>query len=255
MLNMTRTNYEEPLQSLLPYFLVRQLPTTKRQAFIQGLFSILPLTLGVIPFGLVTGIAGIKAGLSALEITAMSALVYAGAAQLVALQLMSTGSSLVFVILAVIVVNLRYIMYSSAIAKHLKPLSQPLRALAAFELVDQNFVLTLNRSKELGEKLTPWFFLGAGAPLWFGWNIFTLIGATVGARVPESWSLDFAVPLCFLVLLVPNVRSRPTFVAAIIGGVTATLLNGLPYRSGLFVGAVAGIAAGVWLEYQREAKA
>jgi predicted branched-subunit amino acid permease len=233
---------------------VKQLPTTKRQAFTQGLVHILPLTLGVIPFGLVTGIAGIKAGLTPFEITTMSALVYAGASQLVALQLMSTGSSIFFVLLAVIVVNLRYIMYSSAVAKHLKPLSQPLRALAAFELVDQNFVLTLNRSKELGEKLTPWFFIGSGVPLWVGWTIFTFIGATVGARVPESWSLDFAVPLCFLVLLIPNVRSRPTLVAALVGGVTATLLNGLPYRSGLFIGAVAGIVAGVWLEYRREAK-
>jgi predicted branched-subunit amino acid permease len=221
----------------------------------QGLIGILPLTLGIIPFGLVTGIAGLKAGLSPFEITTMSALVYAGAAQLVALQLMGAGASMLFVILAVAVVNLRYIMYSSAIAKHLKPFSQPMRVLGAFTLVDQNFVLALNRSKELGEKLTPWFFLGAGAPLWFGWIIFTFVGATLGARVPESWSLDFAVPLCFLVLLVPNIRSRPTFVAAIVGGIVATLLNGLPYRSGLFVGAVAGIAAGAWLEYRREVRA
>ncbi len=224
------------------------------QAFRSGLFSILPLSLGIIPFGLVTGLAGIKAGLSPFEITAMSALVYAGASQLVALQLMSTGAALPFVILAVAVVNLRYVMYSSAIAQHLKPLSQPLRVLAAFELVDQNFALTLNRSKELGEKLTPWFYLGAGVPLWMNWLLFTFLGATLGARVPESWSLDFAVPLCFLVLLVPAVKNRPTLVAALVGGVTATLLSWLPYRSGLFIGAIAGIIAGAWLEYQREVK-
>jgi predicted branched-subunit amino acid permease len=233
---------------------VTRVPTTQYQAFRQGLVSILPLTLGVVPFGLVTGIAGIKAGLSPFEITSMSAFVYAGAAQLVALQLMGAGASTFFVILAVMVVNLRYIMYSSALAKHLKPLSQPLRALAAFELVDQNFALTVNHSQELGEKLTPWFYLGAGAPLWVGWSIFTFVGATLGARVPESWSLEFAVPLCFLVLLVPNVRNRPTFVAAIVGGITATLLAWLPYRSGLFVGAIAGIVAGAWLEVRREVK-
>jgi predicted branched-subunit amino acid permease len=233
---------------------VTRVPTTQYQAFQQGVVSILPLTLGVVPFGLVTGIAGIKAGLSPFEITTMSALVYAGASQLVALQLMSTGASLFFVILAVMVVNLRYVMYSSALAKHLKPLSQPLRALGAFELVDQNFALTINRSQELGEKLTPWFYLGSGAPLWVSWSIFTFVGATLGARVPESWSLEFAVPLCFLVLLVPNLRNRPTFVAAIVGGITATLLAWLPYRSGLFVGAIAGIVAGAWLEVRREAK-
>jgi 4-azaleucine resistance transporter AzlC len=216
--------------------------------------SALPLLLGLVPFGLVTGVAGVKAGLSAFEITAMSGLVYAGAAQLVALQLMSTGVSTVLVLLAVAVVNLRYVMYSSAIAIHLKPLSQPLRLLAACGLVDQNFVLTLNRSKDLGEQLTPWFYLGSSLPFWFNWVLFTFLGATLGARVPENWSLEFAVPLCFLVLLVPNIKSRPTLVAALVGGVTATALSFLPYRSGLFIGAVAGIAAGAWLEYQREVR-
>jgi 4-azaleucine resistance transporter AzlC len=241
---------------LLAYLLVTSShPQTDSQAFKSGLFSILPIALGLIPFGLVTGVAGIKAGLSPFEITAMSALVYAGASQLVALQLMSTGASIFFVILAVAVVNLRYIMYSSAVAKHLKSLSQPLRFLAAFGLVDQNFVLTVNRHKELGERLTPWFYLGASAPLWFNWVLFTFLGATLGARVPDSWSLDFAVPLCFLVLLVPAIRSHPLLLAALVGGIVATLLAWLPYRSGLFVGALTGIAAGSWLEYQREAKA
>ncbi len=230
-------------------------PQTLSQAFRLGFLGILPLSLGIIPFGLVTGVAGIKAGLSPFEITAMSALVYAGASQLVALQLLSSGASTFFVILAGAIVNLRYVMYSSAIAKHLKPLSQPLRVLAAFELVDQNFALTLNRRRELGEKLTPWFYLGAGVPLWINWLLFTFLGATLGARVPDSWSLDFAVPLCFLVLLVPAIKNRPTLVAALVGGIIATLLAWLPYRSGLFVGAVAGIVAGAWLEVQREAQA
>jgi predicted branched-subunit amino acid permease len=214
----------------------------------------LPITLGLIPFGLVTGVAGVKAGLSPFEITTMSALVYAGAAQLVALQLMSTGVSTVLVLLAVAVVNLRYVMYSSAIATHLKPFSQSMRLLAASLLVDQNFALTLNRHKDLGEKLTPWFYLGAGTPLWFNWQLFTFLGATLGNNVDDSWSLDFAVPLCFLVLLVPAIKSRPTLAAALVGGITATALSFLPYRSGLFIGAVLGIAAGAWLEYRREVR-
>jgi predicted branched-subunit amino acid permease len=216
--------------------------------------SVLPITLGLIPFGLVTGVAGVKTGLSPFEITAMSALVYAGAAQLVALQLMTTGVSTVLVLLAVAVVNLRYVMYSSAIAQHLKPFSQPMRLLAASLLVDQNFALTLNRHKEFGERLTPWFYLGAGVPLWLNWQLFTFLGATLGNSVDDSWSLDFAVPLCFLVLLIPAIKTRPTLAAALVGGITATALSFLPYRSGLFIGAVAGIAAGAWLEYSREVK-
>jgi predicted branched-subunit amino acid permease len=80
------------------------------------------------------------------------------------------------------------------------------------------------------------------------WIVLTLIGATVGQRLPESWSLDFAVPLCFLALLIPAIRNRPTLLAALIGGLGATLFAFLPYNLGLFVGALLGITAGTTLE-------
>lgn len=228
-------------------------PTNPSQAFWRGFWNSVPIGVGVIPFGFVTGIAGITAGLNVFEIGFMSAWVFAGSAQLVALQLMSAGAGIPFVLLASTVVNLRYIMYSSAIAKPLESLSSRLKMLAAYLLVDQNFALTLAQQESLGPKLTPWFFLGAGFFLWLNWFISTLIGALLGAKVPESWSLDFAVPLCFLVLMVPSIRDRPSLAAAIVGGLVATVLAGLPYRTGLFVGAIAGIASGVWLENYAQA--
>ncbi len=223
-------------------------PTTPTQAFWRGVLLILPIGLGVIPFGLVTGIAGISAGLNVLEITVMSAWVFAGSAQLVSLQLMGAGAAVPFVLLASMVVNLRYVMYSSALAKPLELFSARLKALAAFLMVDQNFGLALAHYETLGPRLTPWFYLGAGGFLWIIWVISAYIGALVGTQVPDSWSLDFAVPLCFLVLMVPSIRDRPSLFAAVVGGLMATALIGLPYRSGLFVGALAGIASGVWLE-------
>ncbi len=235
---------------LLGYLLVSDLPRTPQQAFVQGMLAILPILIGLIPFGLITGITGVNSGLSVFEITLMSATVYAGASQLVGLQLITTGASLFFVILAVAVVNLRYIMYSGALAKILSPLSKPLKALSAFWLVDQNFALALNRSNLFAPHLTPWFYLGTSLPLWLNWILLTMLGATLGKKLPESWSLDFAVPLCFLVLLVPAIRNRPTLAAALVGGITATLLAFLPYRSGLFIGAIAGIATGAWLDHE-----
>jgi len=224
------------------------IPSTLRAAFVRGALVSLPVSVGIVPFGLVTGIAGIKAGLSTAEVTLMSGLVFAGAAQLVALQLMGAGASVFFVWLATLVVNLRYLMYSSALAKPLEALSGRMKLLAAFLMVDQNFALALGEYKTLGPRLTPWFYLGMGAVLWLGWVASTFLGAFLGARLPEAWSLDFAVPLCFLVLLVPAVQNRPSLLAALVGGLVSTALMGLPYRSGLFIGALAGIWAGVWLE-------
>ncbi len=227
---------------------VNAVPPTPQAAFWRGVLVSLPIAVGIVPFGLVTGIAGVKAGLSAVEVTVMSVLVFAGAAQLVALQLIGAGASIFFVWLATLVVNLRYIMYSSALAKPLEVLSSRMKLLAAFLMVDQNFALALNQYGVLGPRMTPWFYMGIGLVLWLGWVVCTYIGALLGARLPEAWSLDFAVPLCFLVLLVPAVQSRPSLFAALVGGLVSTALIGLPYRSGLFIGAIAGIWAGVWLE-------
>ena len=227
---------------------VGAVPSTPQAAFWRGVLASLPVSVGIVPFGLITGIAGIKAGLNTMEVTLMSGLVFAGAAQLVALQLMGAGASIFFVWLATLVVNLRYLMYSSALAKPLEALSGRMKLLAAFLMVDQNFALALNQYGTLGPRLTPWFYLGIGGVLWLGWVACTYIGALLGARLPEVWSLDFAVPLCFLVLLVPAVQNRPSLLAALVGGLVSTALMGLPYRSGLFIGAVAGIWAGVWLE-------
>ena len=220
---------------------------TRQQAFRQGLIQVLPTLIGLIPFGLITGIASVKAGLSAFEATLMSALVYSGTAQLMVLQLMG-NTSVLLMVLAVIVVNLRYVMYSSASIRLFQPLSKPLQALAAFLLVDQNFVMSVQRSKDLASSLVPWYYLGSSFPIWFNWIFLTFIGATLGQRLPESWSLDFAVPLCFLSLLTSSVRNRPGLAAAIVGGLSATLLAFLPYSLGLFIGALAGIAAGAYLE-------
>lgn len=222
-------------------------PTSQRQAFTEGFIQVLPTLLGLIPFGLITGIASIHSGLSAFEATLMSALVYSGTAQLIVFQLMG-NTSLFLMVLAVVVVNLRYVMYSSASIPIFQPLSKPLQAIAAFLLVDQNFVMAVNRSKELSASLVPWYYLGTSVPIWLNWIFLTLIGATVGQRLPESWSLDFAVPLCFLSLLLPSIRNRPTLAAAIVGGLGATLFAFLPYNLGLFVGALLGITAGAILE-------
>ncbi|MER3484152.1 MAG: branched-chain amino acid ABC transporter permease, partial [Meiothermus sp.] len=177
-------------------------PATERQAFWSGVVQILPIALGIIPFGLVTGIAGVSAGLSVAQITFMSGLVYAGAAQLVSLQLIGAGAAIPFVLLALLVVNLRYVMYSSALAKPFEVLSTRTKILAAFLMVDQNFALMMGQYEKLGPRLAPWLYIGAGVVCWTTWLVCTYIGALLGARVPESWSLDFAVPLCFLVLLV-----------------------------------------------------
>ncbi len=221
---------------------------TPRAVLRQGFFDALPFMFGLIPFGLVTGISAVQAGLTPWEILFMSMWAYAGAAQLVALQLISSGAAVPLVVAASVIVNLRYLMYSSAIAEPLRAVTGFKKMVAGFFLVDQNFALTMTHHEKLGKQLTPWYYFGTVLPFWVNWQICTYIGAEVGARVPESWQLAYSVPLCFLVLLMPTIKDRPTLFAAVVGGLVAAGLHGLPFRMGLFVGAILGIVAGVWLE-------
>jgi predicted branched-subunit amino acid permease len=93
-----------------------------------------------------------------------------------------------------------------------------------------------------------WHFLGAGVTLYLAWQSSVALGIAVGAQVPAAWSLDFAVTLTFIALLVPAVRTRADLAAAIVATAVALLAAGLPYRLALVVAAIAGIAAGLFVE-------
>ena len=92
------------------------------------------------------------------------------------------------------------------------------------------------------------FYLGAALGLWFTWQSTTGLGALAGASVPASWSLDFAIPLVFLALLIPAITNRPGLVAAIVAGAIAVAGAEIPYNLGLMIGATSGIVAGVVAE-------
>ena len=90
------------------------------------------------------------------------------------------------------------------------------------------------------------YYTGVGLSLWVVWQISTAAGAVLGAFVPQNLSLDFAIPLVFIALLVPALRDRSDGVAASTAAVTAVIAAGVPYNLGLITAAFIGIAAGVW---------
>ena len=221
-----------------------------RQTVWQGAVDIAPMLVGIFPFAIVTGVSATSAGLSLLQAMGSSVVVYAGASQVAAHQLIAHGAPALVVVLTALIINLRFLMYSASLAPHLTDQSLWSRALMAAVLVDQNYALSMNRY--LREKLTPMvkrtYFLAAGLVMWLVWQVGTVLGAVLGSVVPASWQLDFFVPLSFMALSVGAIRDRPTLWAGVVGGGVAVLLVGLPSTLGLFLGAVLGIAAGVWAE-------
>ncbi len=216
--------------------------------FRAGARDVTPLLLGIVPFALVAGIASVEAGLDIAQTVGMSVIVFAGASQLAALDLIGSNAPLAVVVATAVVINLRMVMYSASIAPHFADYRERLRAVLAYVLTDQAYALSIAEfTAEEGR--SRWrYYLGVAAPLWIVWQIGTVAGFVLGAGVPDAWGLTFAVPLVFLALLIPAMKDRPTTVAGAVGGVSALLAAGVPFNLGLLVGATAGIVAGLLVE-------
>jgi len=221
---------------------------TPRADIVAGVRDVSPLLLGIVPFALVTGIAAVNAGLTLVEAVGMSVIVFAGASQLAALELLGSNAPLAVVIGTAAIINLRMVMYSASIAPYFANYSRKLRAGLAYVLTDQAYAISVAEFSENEDRRYWLYYLGAAASLWIVWQIGTVVGVVVGTGVPDEWGLTFAVPLVFLALLVPAMKDRPTTAAGAAGGAVAVIAAGLPLNLGLLAGAVTGIVVGLVTE-------
>jgi len=226
---------------------------SSRSEFLSGVKALLPILLGVIPFGMIYGVLALGAGLPGGVALAMSSIVFAGSAQFVGAQLIATGTPGVVIVLTTFIVNLRHMLYGASVAPHLKHLHPLWRWLLAYLLTDEAYAVTITHYNQPGASPSPsarkhWYFLGAGLALWSTWQASTVVGIFLGAQVPASWALDFTLTLTFIALVVPALNDRPSVAAALSAGVVAVLAADLPLKLGLMVAALTGILVGLWLE-------
>ncbi|GAB1469535.1 AzlC family ABC transporter permease [Chloroflexota bacterium] len=220
-----------------------------KRNFIEGVRAEVPLLIGVFPFGLIYGALALGAGLSKIESQMMSSMIFAGSSQFVTAQLVNVGAPALVMIVTIAVVNLRHMLYSASLAPYLKDLSLKWKVVLAYFLTDEAYAPSiLNYEKDEPRNNKHWFLLGAGFSLWFIWQVSTAIGIFLGAAIPENWSLDFALPLTFIAMVVPALKKRPAVASALSAGVTALLAYSLPYKLGLILAALVGIAVGTILE-------
>ena len=229
--------------------------TEQVKKFWAGVRSEIPLLIGVFPFGMIYGALAINAGLPTSAAQMMSSLVFAGSAQFITAQLARESAPGFVILLTIAVVNLRHMLYSASLAPYLASLSTRWKALLAYLLTDEAYAPTvIHYEKEGATTFGHYFLLGAGLTLWINWQISTALGIFLGAAIPESWSLDFALPLTFIAMVVPVLKDRPTIAAAVSAGVVALFAHALPYQLGLIVAALVGIIVGTLLEAGKSAK-
>ena len=229
--------------------------TTTKSAFRKGLADAAPFVLVIIPFASLFGILATEAGLNVFETLAFSVVVIAGAAQFTALQLMQEHAPTAIVLASALAVNLRMAMYSASLTPYIgsAPLWQ--RALAAYLTVDQSYVVAVARFEKEPDMTIPQrmgYFFGAVTPIVPLWYLFTFVGAYLGTQVPDSWALDFAIPITFLAMIAPMFRTLAHVVAAFVAVAVSLAVAGVPYSLGIIIAGFAGMVAGaqteLWLE-------
>ena len=219
-------------------------------AFISGAKAIVPVLLALIPFAVAFGATAMGNGLSALEALAMSVFVFAGAAQLAAIPLISAGASVAVVVLTVLVINLRMTLYSASLAPHFRGLPVRWKSLLSYLLTDQAYAATITRFDD-GRTEEPdkrWYYLGVALAIWVTWQAASMLGVFLGAWASEGWSLDFVLPLTFIALALPAIKDRMTAAAALSAGVAAVFAAAMPLNLGLITAALVGVLGGLFAE-------
>ena len=227
------------------------------RAFWLGFRDAMPFLVVVVPFGMLFGVVAAEAGWGLAEIMAMTVMVIAGASQFTALQLLSEHAPLLIVIVTALAVNLRMAMYSASMSQHVGALPFWKRALIAYTLTDQTFGVAINRYTLRPEAGPGWkvaYYFGVSVPVCVPWYAATWLGAVAGGAIPEGLALDFAVPITFLALVGPSLRTVPHLVAAAVSVAVSLALAWLPYNLWLLVAAVLAMATGAGVEARMERK-
>src|SRR5918997_5701012 len=218
--------------------------------FVSGAKAMVPVLLALIPFAVAFGATAMGSGLSTLEALAMSVFVFAGAAQLAMIPLISAGASVAIVVLTVLVINLRMTLYSASLAPHFRRLPAGWKSLLSYLLTDQAYAAAITRFGEgrTGEPDKRWYYLGAAMAVWVAWQPAAMLGVFLGSRASEGWSLGFVLPLTFIALALPAIKDRTTAAAALSAAGTAVLAAAMPLNLGLITAALVGVLGGLVAE-------
>lgn len=236
----------------------RVLARTPGECFRHGVIQALPFMLVILPFGLLFGVVATEAGLDIVQTMSFSILVLAGASQFTAVQLLADQAPTIVIILSALAVNLRLAMYSASMVPWIGAASPRTRGIVAYLLIDQTYALSVQEYEKypdltIAQRLG--YFLGTCLVCCLPWSIATYFGATIGSAIPESWALDFVIPITFLAMIAPILRTLAHLAAALVAIVAALVFSFMPSGTGMLIAAPLGMVTGAlvetWTERQK----
>ncbi|WP_375056570.1 AzlC family ABC transporter permease [Zobellella sp. DQSA1] len=223
----------------------------KSQGFLTGAIEMLPLCLAVVPWGILAGSMAIQSGLTVWQGIGMSALVFAGAAQLVTLGLLMSGANIVTIIASVFFITSQHFIYgltlrgfvSSLVAKHRVPIG--------FLLTDELFALS--GKKNIKNGLSVSYLLGAGVTFYIGWILFSVIGIAMASSVPdlEKYHLDFSIIATFITIVVPMTKNISTLLGVLFSLALSMILTCLEIEGAIVIAGCSGMMFSVMISKVR----
>lgn len=226
--------------------------TTSKSPSREGAVAALPFVLVLAPFGMLFGVIAANAGLKLLETMAMTTLVIAGAAQFTAIQLITENAPVWTIIAAALTVNLRMAMYSASLQPYFREATFQQRIWIALGNFDQSYALGISKfegSPEMTTQDRVRYFVSAVLVIAPVWIAASFIGAAFGAvLLPDSVPLDFAMPIMFLAIVAPMLKTLAHLAAALTSIIVALLLVWMPSGTGLLIAGLAAMAVGAELE-------
>jgi predicted branched-subunit amino acid permease len=225
-------------------------PFWRHPAFVQGLRDMSPVAPGIAAWGLVTGVAMVKSGLSVPLALFMSAVVFAGSAQLAVLPLLASGAPAWVVWATAACVNLRFVVFSAQWRPYWKHLSRRHRALLSYFAADLNFVLFMRRfpKPEPGPDQLPYFWGGTALNA-TSWHVTSIVGILLADHIPTHWGIGFAGTLALLGLTCSLLVDRAAWITAAVAGCAAVAAFGLPLKLHIVVTIAAAVAAGLLIDH------
>jgi 4-azaleucine resistance transporter AzlC len=216
----------------------------KITVFKKGFMDVIPLTIPVIPFGIIYGVVGVELGLSPLVTFAMSFIIFAGSSQIAFAQLYTAGASPLVMISSVLAINSRHFLYSAVLAQYLNKLNLYWKILLSYLMTDQAFSVSLSYFKKNQKKtFSHYHMLGSGFTLWLLWQISTLLGIVLGNVIPEALGLEFAIPLTFLSLIIAELKKYDHLLIIIISGAISLVTYNFPLKVYIILSAFVGLVA------------
>ena len=220
----------------------------------QGVIDVLPLSIAVIPWGILCGSLAIEAGLSPLQAQLMSLLVFAGAAQLASIAILGAGGSATAIFSSTFVISSRHLLYSAVFRERVEQAPFLQRVSLAFFLTDEMFAVTI-AFIEKHRRFSMVYAFASGVCFYLVWNMATYLGIAMGQHLSDlkSLGLEFAIAATFIAIVIPAIKDKSTLFSVIASGGSVITLTWLEVEQGLIIATLVGMVIG-YCHWRKEQK-